>query len=258
MRRYSAALLLLASVAAAEPTGDKEAAQTKNKEGVRLMDAGNYEGAITQFRDAYALYASPVLLMNIGSCYVKLGRPVEALDHYERFLREGCAGATSDKCDQANEQAEKLRDEVGEIRVQAPDGTSIAIDGRSVGEAPIAPVRVPVGPHAIRLAASDGRVETFDRDVTARSSVVVALRGKGSPPARVLPRASAREPAFVSEAAATERQPQPLYERWWFWSGVGAVVVGAVVTGVVLSSSSGESSSALPEADDVWDLREQR
>ena len=28
----------------------------------------------------------------------------------------------------------------------------------------------------------------------------------------------------------------PIYQRWWFWTGAGAVVVGAVVVGVVLAT----------------------
>jgi tetratricopeptide (TPR) repeat protein len=29
--------------------------------------------------------------------------------------------------------------------------------------------------------------------------------------------------------------PAPVYERWWFWTALGAVVAGAVVTGIALS-----------------------
>jgi hypothetical protein len=30
----------------------------------------------------------------------------------------------------------------------------------------------------------------------------------------------------------------PLYKKWWFWAGAGAIVVGAVLTGIALSGSS--------------------
>ena len=30
--------------------------------------------------------------------------------------------------------------------------------------------------------------------------------------------------------------PRPIYERWWFWAGAGAIVVSAVVVGVVLAN----------------------
>ena len=36
-----------------------------------------------------------------------------------------------------------------------------------------------------------------------------------------------------SEAAAPAQSPRPLYKRWWFWAGIGAVVTGAVIVGVI-------------------------
>ncbi len=40
-----------------------------------------------------------------------------------------------------------------------------------------------------------------------------------------------------------EPEPSPpLYKKWWFWTGVGAVVAGGVVTGVLLSRKSAPSS----------------
>jgi hypothetical protein len=35
---------------------------------------------------------------------------------------------------------------------------------------------------------------------------------------------------------------QPVYQRWWFWTGVGALVVGGVVTGILLSTRSAPKS----------------
>jgi hypothetical protein len=35
-----------------------------------------------------------------------------------------------------------------------------------------------------------------------------------------------------------------VYARWWFWTGVGAVVVGGVVTAVLLGRNSGQKSPA--------------
>ena len=31
----------------------------------------------------------------------------------------------------------------------------------------------------------------------------------------------------------------PVYERWWFWTGVGAVVIAGAVTAIVLTRHSG-------------------
>ncbi len=50
--------------------------------------------------------------------------------------------------------------------------------------------------------------------------------------------ASASESASLvgvpSDAAAPAQSPaRPLYKRWWFWAGIGAVVTGAVIAGIV-------------------------
>jgi tetratricopeptide (TPR) repeat protein len=47
--------------------------------------------------------------------------------------------------------------------------------------------------------------------------------------------------------------PRPLYGKWWFWTGVGAVVIGAVTTAVILSSG---TETVLPEGSlGTWDER---
>lgn len=63
-------------------------------------------------------------------------------------------------------------------------------------------------------------------------------------------RAAAQRP--VGPAIDTP-PPRPLYAKWWFWTGVGAVVVGAVTTAVVLSSG---TETVLPEGSlGTWDER---
>jgi hypothetical protein len=41
---------------------------------------------------------------------------------------------------------------------------------------------------------------------------------------------------IVSSPSPSPAEAHPIYTRWWFWSGVGVVVVGAVVAGIALSS----------------------
>jgi tetratricopeptide (TPR) repeat protein len=54
------------------------------------------------------------------------------------------------------------------------------------------------------------------------------------------PDLSARQPAdnqvLVSKTQADETPP--IYKRWWFWTGVGVVVIGAVATTVALTRPS--------------------
>jgi tetratricopeptide (TPR) repeat protein len=53
------------------------------------------------------------------------------------------------------------------------------------------------------------------------------------------PRLEAPTPAPEASLIATPAPPptsSPIYKRWWFWTGVGVIVVSAVIIGVVASS----------------------
>jgi hypothetical protein len=58
--------------------------------------------------------------------------------------------------------------------------------------------------------------------------------------------ASTSEPLGLIQTpiAPEPQESRPAYKRWWFWTGIGAVVAGGVVTAVVLSSKSAPKSPA--------------
>src|SRR6266700_981202 len=58
------------------------------KEGNRLFEAGDYMAALARFESAYGKVPSPKLFFNFGQVHRRLGRTVEALEFYERFLAE--------------------------------------------------------------------------------------------------------------------------------------------------------------------------
>ena len=56
---------------------------------------------------------------------------------------------------------------------------------------------------------------------------------------------SARPPADTqvpTVAAKRDEEAPPIYTRWWFWTGVGVVIVGAVATTLALTSGSSSPS----------------
>jgi hypothetical protein len=58
--------------------------------------------------------------------------------------------------------------------------------------------------------------------------------------------APASEPLGITRVgqAPEPQESPPVYKRWWFWTGIGAVVAGGVVTAVLLSSKSAAQSPA--------------
>jgi tetratricopeptide (TPR) repeat protein len=56
------------------------------------------------------------------------------------------------------------------------------------------------------------------------------------PPPQLVAPTPAPEAALVAAPTPPPPRSSPLYERWWFWTGVGVIVVSAVVIGVIASS----------------------
>ena len=56
-------------------------------------------------------------------------------------------------------------------------------------------------------------------------------------PLAAAPPAATAPVALVGEGTPPPDAERPLYKRWPFWVGAGAVVAGAVVLGIVLASS---------------------
>jgi tetratricopeptide (TPR) repeat protein len=95
---------------------------------------------------------------------------------------------------------------------------------------PDAPNRADVERMIAELHAKENAAQP---DATPPPAPVTAPTPVPAPP----PQLEAPAPAATLIATpASPPPPAPLYERWWFWTGVGVIVVSAAVIGVVASS----------------------
>lgn len=227
------------SVAAQEP------AAATSQDGETAFTAGRYEDALAKFREALEKSQAPEILFHLGQTYAKLVRPVEALDHFERFL---AAGAKSDARMQkeARAQAQVLVAQVGEITVRAKDGTPVSVDGHEVGKTPLAPFRVAAG---IRKVALGTHQETVR--VGGGGHVTVGPPPEpGETPAMLAVTPSAVPASSTPiDAAPAEPQSESLVQKWWFWTAVGVVAVGA--TAGILLATGGETAAEPLAASDA-------
>ena len=67
-----------------------------------------------------------------------------------------------------------------------------------------------------------------------------------SVPVAAAPVATDRSAELVSAPQPAPPDEAPVYARWWFWTGIGAVVAGGVVTAVLLSHSGTKSPACDP------------
>jgi tetratricopeptide (TPR) repeat protein len=94
--RLAAALLLTLTLWSTAATAQEGAdACTQNPscaehsdKGRELYAAKKFDEALAEFQAAYKVEHEPLLLINQGRCYYRLGQPKLALSYYRRYLRQ--------------------------------------------------------------------------------------------------------------------------------------------------------------------------
>jgi tetratricopeptide (TPR) repeat protein len=92
-------------------------------------------------------------------------------------------------------------------------------------------------PNAPNVAEVRGHISELEAAIRKQEEA-----NKANPTGTVLPTAAevaaqAEEKRRLQLEAGGDREPsRPIYKKWWFWGGLGVVVVGASVTAIMLSS----------------------
>jgi tetratricopeptide (TPR) repeat protein len=87
-------LLLFAPAAArADSEADEELAKRYYKLGEELYNRSDYEGALKQFQQSYALSKKAPLLFNMARCHESLGQHEKAIELYTDYLGSGPANS---------------------------------------------------------------------------------------------------------------------------------------------------------------------
>jgi hypothetical protein len=238
--------VLIAQATAAAPTGqDKAKAQQLLGEGATLYEKGNYTGALEKFHAAYATYSSAKIWFNIGQANRDLGRPVEALEAFQRFLDGVPDAASEDKADAQASLAE-LQKKVGQLTIVCETaGATLSLDGTPLGPAPLAkPVWATVGTHQVTAVAKDAPPAVESVEVSAGENTTVVLKGAPLPllpgPAPLVqPAPMAQSPVEVATMPPPESGQGWWLGRKWTWVAAGSTVLlaGAAI-GVGLSVNS--------------------
>jgi len=150
---------------AAEDHLPEEAAMKHFARALDLVDGADFQGALQQFRDAYAAKPHFAVWYNIAQAHISLGQPLEAIEALLRFLREGQDQIPPDKCLQVAEQIKLLGAFLGELEVTTePSDALLTVDGRAIGRTPLSePIRLAAGKHKITASLDSG--PTMERTV---------------------------------------------------------------------------------------------
>jgi tetratricopeptide (TPR) repeat protein len=197
--------VVLAVVSGVARAGDPNAekARAHFQQGDTYFKLDKYANALQEFEQAYLAKQDPSFLYNIAQCHRLMGNRADAIRFYKRYLADAPAAANRP---------------VAEKHVRDLES---ALGAEELTGAHVAPA--PAAPHPNAPGAG------MPAPVAAAPT---------SPPAAV---ALDARPPSGSDAVLTAAPPpspsddHPIYTKWWFWTGVGGVVVAGLVAGLLLS-----------------------
>ncbi len=225
----------LAACLAAGPAHSASDARTeKAREHYLQADAfyklDRYASALQEYEQAYLAKPDPSFLYNIAQCHRLMGDKAEALKFYRRYLKDAPNAAN-------REVAEKHIKDL-ETALAAPP-VAPPVTAPAASSAPAAGAAAPPPPLGRAAPSMPAPVETVSPTAAPqRTGNALAL---AAPP----PAASAEASGGALAAGpvpSREEGDRPIYTKWWFWTGVGAVVAGGLI--IALSAKSDPSCPA--------------
>jgi tetratricopeptide (TPR) repeat protein len=207
-------------------SGDK-----KLQRGDRLNGRGHieqayaqYEAALIDYQAAYHAYADPQILYPIAQAEQRLGRFLDALQHYQELLAESKALSPALR-EQVQIHLDEVRKNLAAVVLEIePDGAEISVDGKSVGRSPLRqPVFLEPGQHTYRVSLEGHRTEEERVDLAAGKELRKRVRLQSKAPPKKPPR---RPKPPVARAERPSAAPV------WIGVGVtGALLAGGAATG---------------------------
>jgi tetratricopeptide (TPR) repeat protein len=222
-------LLLVALVCGALPVAAWGApdtdAQAKEhfRQGTVHYNLGRFDEAIRAYKKAYELSQTPVLLFNIAQAYRLKGDLDQALFFYRSYLRNLPKAPNKKEVLERISALQKLAAARDRAATAPPTGTL----GPGPGGEPGPPPARPVEPPPAAAPPTPPPVPPPAATPSAEPTVHPA--------------------AALAKATATQDESRPIYRKWWFWTGIGVVVVGVVVGSVlaaILPTTTLQSSCA--------------
>lgn len=229
-------------------------------EAANLYEAGDYGRAQDLFHRANAIYPAPVLELWEARALEKLGRLVEAEEHYASVQRYKVKPEDTDVVRTAVRDAgveiEQLRKRIPTLTISLVNADptdpnlEIHLDGKRLNPAMVGfPVPVDVGAKTVTLVSRGKEVARNDVSLGEGDRSSVELDGSRS---RELALANATETSRRSPDDLAQERPSPWYlDRTFGWIGVGVGSAGLAlggITGLIAASKHNSLSSKCPNS----------
>ena len=178
--------------------------ESKERAAKKACLVGDVEKGVEILADLYVDTNDSVYLYNQGRCFEQNGKNDQAVLRFKEYLRKA-KKLPKTESDAVLQKIAELQGTAGQREAQP---VPVPAAQPSAAPAPAAPAAAAVPPSAAVATTPDP----------------LGIQQSAPPP----------EP----------QESPPIYKRWWFWTGIGAVVAGGVVTGVLLSKKSAPKSPA--------------
>jgi len=199
-------LLTASATTRAAPLDDEKQARALYDRAEKSFDLGKFGDALADYQSAYEAKPLPGFLFNIAQCYRNMGKCERARFFFRRYL------ALEPHAPNRFRVEELIAEMSKQLEAQAASPAP-AVEPKPVEAPPLVTPLAPAPPAAPPPPPPAAvRAEPAPATPTGAVPVVTAT---APPPA--------------------QREPQPLWRRWWFWTGVGAVVAGGVAATFLLT-----------------------
>jgi hypothetical protein len=208
--------VVLAPGRAGATSEDEKHARALYERAEKSFDIGKFADALADYQAAYEAKPLPGFLFNIAQCYRNMGDFDRARFFFRRYLA----------VDPRAPNRRKVEELISEMTKQLEAQKDQRVGG------PTAPSPPPAGATAAPAASPPSAEEA-----PASPPPAVAPPPAPAPTLALTPElepSPANGPPVVTNTPAAPEK-KPLSRRWWFWTGIGAVVVGGAVAAFFLT-----------------------
>ncbi len=194
-----------------------------------------WEEALAIYNEAYKAFNSPKIYFPIARAEQRLGRNMEAMEHYQSVLKD-TQNPKQELVDEVDKAIEEVRKELIALDlIVTQNGAVVSLDGKDVGLTPLSgPIYMPPGGHkyTVTLEGYSPQEEMFDLTRGERTSRSITL-----------------EPLKVTVDKNTKTAKKPKRKKKNTETGIastkpltvsfgiaGAMLVGAGFTGIAASA----------------------